>query len=84
MFHIAIENIKRENLYTEKILDAFLTKTVPIYYGCSNIGEFFNEDGIETFDTADEAMHICNSLTEKHYYGRIDAINENYEIAKSR
>ena len=82
MFHIAIENIKRENFYTEKILDAFLTKTVPIYYGCPNIGKFFNQDGIITFDNEDEAIHKCNSLTENDYYGRIGAINENYKIAK--
>lgn len=81
MFHIAIENVKRENFYTEKILDAFLTKTLPIYYGCENIGEYFNENGILTFNSAQEAIEICNSLTENDYYSRIDAINENYRIA---
>jgi len=84
MFHIAIENIKRDNFYTEKILDAFLTKTIPIYYGCPNIGEFFNSDGIITFDNETQAIDICNSLTEDDYYKRVNAINENYKIAKSK
>jgi len=84
MFHIAIENVKHHNFYTEKILDAFLTKTIPVYYGCSNIDEFFNSKGIITFNNENEAIKICNSLTENDYYDRIDAINENYEIAKSK
>lgn len=82
MFHIAIENVSRKNCYSEKILDAFLTKTIPIYYGCTNIDDFFNSDGIFTFKTEQEAIDICNSLTEEDYHSRIDAVNENYEIAK--
>jgi hypothetical protein len=37
MFHIAVENVKIDNWYTEKISQSFATKTVPIYWGCPNI-----------------------------------------------
>ena len=46
MFSVAIENIQWPGYYTEKILDCFLTGTVPIYYGDPLIGEVFNMEGI--------------------------------------
>ena len=46
MFHITIENSSIKNYFTEKIIDCFSIKTIPIYWGCKNIGDFFNLDGI--------------------------------------
>lgn len=45
-FSIIIENDIDEYWYTEKILNCFSTKTVPIYVGASKIGERFNPLGI--------------------------------------
>lgn len=77
MFHIAIENTSQPNYFTEKIMDCFLFRTVPIYYGCSNINDFFNPNGIITFTTVDELIDICNNLTFEDYSSRIDAIYDN-------
>ena len=33
MFHVAVENSSHNNYYTDKIIDCFCTKTVPIYWG---------------------------------------------------
>ena len=41
LFSIAIENSKHDNYWTEKIADVFLGNTMPIYYGCNNIYDFF-------------------------------------------
>lgn len=46
MFHLAIENVKQDHYFTEKLLDCFLTLTVPIYWGCPNIAEYFDVSGI--------------------------------------
>ncbi len=81
MFHVAIENIKQTNLFTEKIIDAFLTKTVPIYRGCTNIGDFFDKRGIIEFDKEDELIDIINSLTENEYQNRSQYIEFNYQKA---
>jgi Glycosyltransferase family 10 (fucosyltransferase) C-term len=81
MFHVAVENTKQTNYFTEKIIDPFLTKTIPIYWGCPNIGNFFNKDGFITFNDEEELIKIINNLTEKDYYDRIPAINENYKKA---
>lgn len=81
MFHIAIENVRQPNLFTEKIIDAFLTKTVPIYRGCPNISEYFDEKGIILFDNENELVKIINSLTEEDYEKRKIYIEHNYQLA---
>jgi hypothetical protein len=81
MFHVAVENVKKENFFTEKIIDAFLTRTVPVYRGCTNLDQFFDMDGVITFDTEDELVQILNSLTEEDYLKRKEAIETNYKLA---
>lgn len=81
MFHIAVENSQNKNFFTEKIIDAFLTKTIPIYWGCPNIDEFFDNKGIITFNNENELIDILNSLTEEDYYNRKEYIEKNYNIA---
>jgi hypothetical protein len=67
MFSIAIENQKMNSLFTEKIIDCFLTGTIPIYYGCPKINEFFNIEGIIQFDNLDEIENIIDNLNEDEY-----------------
>ena len=81
-FSIAIENGKYDNYFTEKILDCFLTGTIPIYNGCDNISEFFDMNGIITFNTVDELYDIVITLTDFDYESRKDAIQRNFELAK--
>jgi hypothetical protein len=83
MFHVAVENIKSNNWYTEKIGDAFASKTLPIYWGCPNIGEHFDKRGIISFETKEELLNIINNLTPDDYYSRLPYINKNYELVKN-
>jgi hypothetical protein len=80
-FSVAIENGKFENYFTEKILDCFLTGTIPIYYGCPNIAEYFNTDGFFIFNTKEELEEIVKSLTIRDYMNRYDAIIDNFNRA---
>jgi hypothetical protein len=80
-FSVAIENGVCENYFTEKILDCFLTGTIPIYHGCPNISDFFDTRGIITFNTQEELVNIVDSLTEKDYIDRIEYIHINYKKA---
>ena len=82
MFHIATENQSVENYFTEKIVDCFLSETIPVYWGCPNIGKFFNEDGIILFDSVDDLIHKVNSLTPEYYNSRKSVIEENKNKAK--
>jgi hypothetical protein len=81
MFHIGVENTKHNNFFTEKITDAFLTRTLPIYWGCPNLGEYFNMDGVITFQTVDELISIINKLTPEFYESKKEAMEENFQLA---
>ena len=79
MFHVAIENSAHKNYFTEKIHDCFMTHTIPIYWGCPNISDYYNPDGIIVFEDENDFIEKVNSLTPELYYSKIDAVNENYE-----
>ena len=81
MFHLAIENSKNKNYFTEKIVDTFITKTIPIYWGCPNIEDYFDKRGFFTFETEDEVINLINNLTEKDYEERKEYIVFNYQKA---
>jgi hypothetical protein len=83
LFHIAVENSAEKNWFTEKIIDCFATKTVPIYWGCPNIGDWFDTDGIITFDTIEELNVILKTITTQDYENRIKSIEDNFERCKN-
>lgn len=78
-YSIAIENGTMDNYFTEKILDVFLTGTIPIYKGCPNIENFFNPKGIIVFDTLEELQAIINNIDSYDIDASI--IEENYNKA---
>lgn len=80
MFHIAIENVKINNYFTEKIIDCLVTKTIPIYWGCPNIENFFDIRGMYLVGDEEEIIYICNNLNPDDYYNRIRYINDNYNL----
>lgn len=77
-FSVAIENSIQDCYFTEKLLDCFATKTVPIYWGAKSISKFFNTDGVIFFETKEELQSILQSLTEEKYESMLDAVNENF------
>ncbi len=84
MFHICAENITEDNYFTEKILDCFDTYTVPIYKGCANLSAHgLDERGVIRFETVDECIAICNSLTLEDYYSRLPYVHRNRMVARS-
>lgn len=82
MFSIAVESSYEKNYFTEKLIDCLLTKTVPIYWGCPNIGDFFDQRGIIMFKTYEEFLEKVNSINEKTYIQMKPYIDANYEKAK--
>ena len=79
MFSVAIENKSCNGYFSEKIQDCFATGTIPIYHGAPDIGKFFNPKGIITLtDDFDVSL-----LTPELYYGKMDAVKENFEIVQN-
>ena len=84
-YSIAIENASVENYFTEKLIDCLITKTVPIYFGCPNIGDFFDTRGmiiIEDPNNIDKIIKNINKLTPETYEQMLPYIEENYNRAK--
>jgi hypothetical protein len=81
-FSIVIENSKTTNYFTEKILDCFAMGTIPIYWGCDNISNFFNPEGIIIINNIDDISNIFPLLTPEYYNSKIEAIKENLSLSK--
>jgi hypothetical protein len=81
-FNIACENQIMPNMFTEKLLDCFVTKTVPIYFGCTNLERYFDLRGVIQFWTIEQLEHIIATLTPEDYESRLPYIEENYQRAR--
>lgn len=81
-YHISVENSIQKNYFTEKLIDCFASKTIPIYCGCPNVSDFFNIDGILVFNNIEELENILGNINEDLYMQKKDIIEENYELAK--
>ena len=81
-FSLVIENSRSDYYFTEKLIDSFMTGTVPIYWGCPSIGDFFNLDGMIIFNDIEDLLFKINSLSLEKYNDMLPAIKENFEKAK--
>ena len=80
MFHLCLEGFKNEYYFSEKLIDCLITKTVPIYWGCTIIDEYFDTRGMIIVDSVDEIIQVCNSLTPETYYSMLPFVEKNYEL----
>lgn len=86
-FSVVIENNIDKWYFTEKIMNCFATGTVPIYVGATDIGKYFDLNGIIVAndfvdDKPKKFMDFINSLTERDYEQRALAIQKNYELVQ--
>ena len=82
MFSIVIENSIEDDYFTEKILDCFLSGTIPIYCGTKNITKYFDSDGIIMFDGSEDLPSIIQLLNSNFYEDKIIAITNNFHKAQ--
>jgi len=75
MFSIVIENDKYPTYFTEKLTDCFATGTIPVYWGTSDIGNYFDSNGIITLNSSFDP----SQLTEELYHSKIDAVKHNFD-----
>lgn len=62
-FSIVTETCWEENLFTEWLCDCLAVGTVPVLWGCPNVGDFFDAAGILRFETPGGARMIARGLT---------------------
>lgn len=83
MLQVVVENSVIDTYFTEKIIDCFVTGTIPIYYGTKKIDDFFNSDGIIHFSTLEELFKILGELTQEQYLSRMAGVKDNYQRAQN-
>jgi len=76
-FSIAMENVREDYYFSEKLVDCILAGSVPIYWGCTGIGEVFDSRGMIQFDTTDELESILERLNMDTYKRMLPYAREN-------
>lgn len=78
-YHIVLENSSFVDYWTEKLADCYLAGAYPIYYGCTNLGDYFPNEAftpidISNFQTSVESIKKC--LCSNTYEMNIEKIHE--------
>lgn len=89
-YAVVVENYIDDLWFTEKIINCFATKTIPIYLGSPKISEYFNPNGIIQVHDEKELQDTIKLMTQNvSYYNEMynedyvqEAINENFEKSK--
>ena len=82
-YSIVLENSVYRDYWTEKLADAFLCESYPIYYGCPNIHDYFPKGSLTQIDifNVDEAANIIKLVMESDEYGKsLDSIKKSKEL----
>jgi hypothetical protein len=77
-YNICIENNIDDRYFTERLLNCFATGTVPIYMGAPKLAEFFDMNGVITFESRRELARILRSVSRSDYESRLTAIHGNF------
>jgi len=80
-YSIEIENSQQDNYFTDKLLDCLLTGTVPVYWGCKNVGSLFDIRGMHIFNSIDELESIFQQLGEDDYKSKYKYVVNNLQEA---
>jgi hypothetical protein len=81
-FHVVIENTKIEGYFTEKLIDSFLTGSLPIYWGDPSIGEIFDTRGMIICNNINDIVWAINNASLDYYKEVKNYVAENFYIAK--
>jgi hypothetical protein len=82
-YSICVMNSSEDNFFTEVLLDCFRVGTIPIFWGCPNIGEYFNKFGIYEFYNMDDLDWHLQMIAMNSQGSETDnIIMENFELTK--
>jgi len=86
-YSLAIENSSSPDYWTEKIADCFLSWSVPIYYGCTNLEEYFPSRSFIRIDinSPGEAFESVKSIIKRdNWEKRLPALKEARDLVLHR
>ena len=73
-FSVVIENAREPHYFTEKLVDSVLCETVPIYWGCPNIEDHIDTDGMILCDGSSAIMDAVRGITSRQYDALLPAL----------
>ncbi len=82
-YSLAIENFSCNDYWTEKIADCFLSWAMPVYYGCSNITDYFPRQSMISIDPAKPAealLLIREAINNNAWQKNLSYIKEAREL----
>jgi hypothetical protein len=92
-FAVVVEACREDNFFSEHLIDALAYGCVPIYWGCPNIGEWFDERGFLKIETVRDVSALLTvthidmfadsmlpALTVNQNRARAYAITEDWQI----
>lgn len=78
-FSLAIENMSKPDYWSEKIADCFLSYTVPLYFGATNISGYFPEGSYIwlPIDDPERAIGVIrDAMDNDDWSSRLEALRE--------
>ena len=82
MYSITIENCRQPGYWTEKIVDCFASKSIPLFWGDDAVNDYFDKEGIIYFENEEELGNIIKDLKENGkeiYNSKKEAIEYNFK-----
>jgi hypothetical protein len=80
-FSVCIENSRAPGYFTEKLIDSFLCRSLPIYWGAPDIAHFFDPRGMICCSSESELRDVTKHVAEADYRSRIPYLEENIRRA---
>ncbi len=80
-YSVIIENSRESDYFTEKVVDACLCETVPIYWGAPNIADYFDTRGMIICTSEAEINAALEHMNIEDYAARLEYIKRNKQFA---
>lgn len=86
-YSIVIENFRNPCYWTEKVADCLLAGTIPFYYGCTRIHDYFPREVVVPIDIENPtvaAATIHKTLASNLWYSSRDALEHSRDLILHR
>lgn len=82
-YSVVIENVQEPDYFSEKLVDACLCETVPIYWGAPNIADYFYTRGMILCATGADIQTALEKMDVSDYETRLKWIKKNKRLAET-
>lgn len=80
-YSVVIENTREAGYLSEKIIDALICRTIPIYWGAPDVGDYFDPAGIIVCASQADILAAIDAASVADYDARAAAAETNRDIA---